>query len=585
MRLSPTVRGVLVILVMAWSIVSPDSLWSATGPEEGLAELSSQFEAGTFSLDDASRSPLQQWLRSPEPTVRMESRLLLAKLQHRAGNDTVAIRLLEEIIDIESGARSDQRDQAVLVIAPIYQLNGRSRDALASLERVVRDERADGGHRVEAAFRCALIHREAKDEPHLKESVEWALHKGRELYSNPSEHFEFWKQLDALRRLRFAEVATDELFERADAERRAANYRKAEELYEQVLQRSEDPTVRAGARWGTADCHRGNGRVANAVESWKALYAEDPTGPYRGQTLVSLGDVSLEHEFRLDLATAKYAKAHEVLQRMEAELRDQIEPTWRLVSEDVYHRMGLVAYIRGDSQQALKWFQHAARHAKPPQRLLEGLEPTPRPIDSLIELCRSGRQLTPKDVLASRGTSEQVGLMLFIADFQMMSGNAQRALEILKRFHDEREVSKLRPAPNQVEYAAFRHTEALFALKRFEDQYRSIRDALERHPRSRWVPDLMLRQGVVEYTRRREPEAARETFLQLNARYPQHPLAESAMWYAATVQYWQGEWSRAKTSYQAFLATYPKSSFRQVIEDDILPDIDHQIAQSNKEEP
>lgn len=562
----------LSVLLLAFSLVavaSQQKAGAATGAAEGLVALNKLHESGKLSLNNAAQTPLRQWVNAPDADIRMNARLLLASLYTDDGNDRLAARLYREIIADPLAGDLPQREVAILKLAQIHRRAGEGEEALKLLEPIVKEKAGSAVYQIEAAYWCAVIHRERGDEAHMREAATWAIHTAQQAISSPQE-LPFWKDLTSMRGLKLTAATEGDLLSKANAERLSGNYLKAEKLYGEALVIAKEEKIKAGARWGRADCLLGLGKASEALGEWHALYQEDPVGPYRGQTLISLGDWALEYDFNLARARESYARAHEVLERMRSELGADMDATWEAISENAYQRMGLATYIGAEAEAALGWFKSARKYAKPPQPLLTGLEPAPRPIDTLIDLCESGRQLTPALVL--RG-NERVGLMLFIADFKLMGGDPLRAKHLHDRILDEQERVRLKPISVQAEYASYRRTEALYALKRHQDHYEAVCQAIARYPKSAWVPDLLLRKGVAEYTRKRDPEAACVTFDALVEKHRGHPLAESAMWYSATVKYWQGDWKKAAVAYRQFIQAFPKSEFRKIIESELLPDI------------
>jgi len=571
-------------LLLALSFVAAASLQkaeAATGATEGLAALSKLHESGNLSLNNAAQTPLRQWVNAPDVDLRTNARILLASLYAEDGNDRLAARLYREIIAEPLAGALPQREVAILKLAQIHRRAEEGDDALRLLEPIVKEKAGSVVYQIEAAYWCAVIHRERGDEAHMLEAATWAILTAQQAISSPQE-LPFWKELTSMRGLKLTADTEDSLLSKANVERLAGNYHKAEGLYSAALGIAKGEAVKAGARWGRADCLFGLGRVSEALDEWNALYREDPVGPYRGQTLISLGDWALEHEFNPAMARERYAKAHEVLERMRSELGADMDATWEAISESACQRLGLASYIGAEAEVALGWFKSARKYAKPPQPLLSGLEPAPRPIDILIDLCESGRQLTPALVL--RG-NERVGLMLFIADFKLLSGSPLRAKHLHDRILDEQERVLLKPIPVQAEYATYRRTEALYALKLHQDHYEAVCQAIARYPKCAWIPDLLLRKGVAEYTRKRDPEAACVTFDTLVEKHRGHPLAESAMWYSATVKYWQGDWKKAAVAYKQFIQVFPKSEFRKIIESELLPDIREHLQEKPKENP
>lgn len=369
----------------------------------------------------------------------------------------------------------------------------------------------------------------------------------------------------------------ERLYREAEGHRYRRAWSAALERYRRLIAEYPDSPEQFASRWAIGACLLGQGDVQDAWQHWRTFVDEAPSGPYRGQAWVGLGDIQLEHRFRLPDAQAAYEEALHRLrefQRLQEDEGVAIDSSWQRAAYEIHLRFGLIACIRKEREVALTSFERARSYESPRPPVLEGLGPLPTPVEDLINHCVSGGDLTPSVVLKVPLKEQSAGLMCFLGDFYLLGKQPVRAEALLRRVAEDRTIAA---NPNQRAYASYRLAEALYEREEFASCYQQLLQYLERYPSQPWTPDVLMRKGVAEYTRRKEPEQALATFRQVFERHSRHELAPAALWYAATIYRWQDQPAEALRIYRELNRRYPKNEFRPVIESTFIPALEGQL--------
>jgi predicted nucleic acid-binding protein len=298
---------------------------------------------------------------------------------------------------------------------------------------------------------------------------------------------------------------------------------------------------RALWRYGRISLDAGEADAAD--QAFTAQLHSYPQGPYAGDAYVRLIDNALEYRF--DLQQAKKAADVAVAwassnENQNSKTESELEP-WRLLAKtpslpvpewvkyEVYLRAGMIAYAEEDLPQALSLFEAAGTRAVTKTTRDATLA------EISLQVLKTGckRKVIPWDVraLAACKTDAQQ-LAIKLADLYVYGARSERALGIYRRF--EAGDPLLMPAPADVQaYCLWRlalsyaqsgtdNQKALALYRRFYEPGLS---------RSLFAPEAVLRYCVLSFNTSRDHAKALKDYGYFLEHYPDHPGAESAMYF------------------------------------------------------
>jgi tetratricopeptide (TPR) repeat protein len=105
-----------------------------------------------------------------------------------------------------------------------------------------------------------------------------------------------------------------------DAERhrrQTKQYDKALEIYAEIAKEFTDTIWADAAGFYTAQCHLDKGDPRMAAQLWRRFIDADPRGLYRGEALIRLADLALEHDLNPRRAVERYQQAIDWLAAIE----------------------------------------------------------------------------------------------------------------------------------------------------------------------------------------------------------------------------------------------------------------------------
>lgn len=481
-----------------------------------------------------------------------------------------AEKAVDSFLKVDEILSDDSRSLLSIAQANIAAHKGDIEQALLVLEQIPR-QFPKSEISIYAAYLCARIHLTNDDIEAANNAKEWARIAGHSLFSDPEANIPFWKGLNPTRTPAAKSSPKDsDLFKQALKELTKRQFESANRKFGSLSQTSTSKAIIAGCKFYGGQCLLGLNSSAEAISQWENLSEQDPhIGSYRGDALLALGDYALEYDLNLDRASHWYDKARK---RLDAFHKSEgVDKTWSAIEPQIHLRLGLVKYLKKQRKQALSHFDDAARTAyKPP--LLNGLDPIPTPAEEIAKKIKSGEEITPHIILTdSRGTKES-SLGIFLADFFLITRNYPRTLWVLNRVLEE--GNPLGAPDLQLAYALFRRADAHYHAEQFTNYKNDLESYLRRHEKMPWTPDIMMRLAVLEQTKHRESEKAKELFSQIQNKYPDHELAPAALWYYATICRWNGEREEAIRSYKILLKIYPRSGFKDIIQNEILPSLE-----------
>jgi len=188
-------------------------------------------------------------------------------------------------------------------------------------------------------------------------------------------------------------------FKEAEKLRKSRKYPEAVKAFRTVIKRYEASDWAHHSGYAMGLCLKDKGDLRNAIKWWRKFIDELPTGPWRGQAYLEVIDASLEHGLNIGIAITYARRAAEGLSA--AENNEKTAASWKLVAVDLHLRVGLLSYINGDYDQAVRSLT-AAREAagkKFRKSTIDGLS-------RLIAAAEEKKPVIPADVLTFEPTDK-----------------------------------------------------------------------------------------------------------------------------------------------------------------------------------
>jgi tetratricopeptide (TPR) repeat protein len=321
-------------------------------------------------------------------------------------------------------------------------------------------------------------------------------------------------------------------------------------------------------------------RWSESAAMLKRFCAAYPKSPYSGDAYVRQMDIALERMFDPKAALTVSAEAGEWARwAIGVPALDMPKASaWALVVKypdnaeirrsvyDCLLRLGIVAYLAGDFDKAAHWIDIAG--PKPP---------TPgfvanRDLDSLTlyylqKAVRSKKPLTDKRALDAAKTDEQ-RLLVRLGDVYLETIRPEKAekvfLRIVQRDPKLGKVSVALQGYAMLQMATTldrqpgRRPEALACLKKL-----ATRPDLQG---TYWAGYGLFRLALFTYNQTQDARQSMPLYVEMLKRYPKHEMAELAYVYCCMDAIQLKDTALAEKIGQSFLANYPKSEYRPLLE-------------------
>jgi hypothetical protein len=89
--------------------------------------------------------------------------------------------------------------------------------------------------------------------------------------------------------------------------------------------------------------------------------------------------------------------------------------------------------------------------------------------------------------------------------------------------------------------------------------------------------------SVVHISHLGDDPAGKKILETLAGEYPGHEKAETAMYYLATLDFWDKRWEPAKTRYLALMESYPDTVYIPYITNTVLPELEKHIKERRRD--
>lgn len=388
------------------------------------------------------------------------------------------------------------------------------------------------------------------------------------------------------------------LFRRAEDFRLKGDWLAAVKVYDELMKRFPASSTIPPATWGFGDCLMTAGRLENALQYWSDFVATDPTGPWRAQAMISLGDALLERRF--DLAAAKG-----YIDKVAAyypSCRDGQVAGWADMGYAIHQRQGLLAYIDNQPAEAIAWFAKASQ-CNPPRSYRTAHGNLPSGLDQLIDRLRRGDSLTPASVREGRS---EAALILLLADIHQAADDLPKAEPLYQRVIENDQswieqvanstsdgaigsrllppmlprqpVAKLNPTPAQRAWATYQSARIAHTHFAFEQAIAAYLKVADGYKECAWADAALVRAGILYFSNLRKPGEALGCFTRVVNAYPTGDEAQRAGMYVGMIYAWGGNWPKAKAAYLDYLKKFPQSPYAKAISTDLLPEVEAKLA-------
>ncbi|MBS3762840.1 MAG: tetratricopeptide repeat protein, partial [Planctomycetes bacterium] len=318
----------------------------------------------------------------------------------------------------------------------------------------------------------------------------------------------FLEEAKAVRkRLTYQSDAGRAEFEAAERLRRAARadrgrerlrkYRKALQAYRELVRTFPRSGYAPRSQVAIGHCLIGLQMPGRAAAHWNKFVRAEPSGPWRGQAFVALIDLLLRQKLNLEKAAKCAELARPAVSRGLAGERSAA--SWKTVAREVWIRIGLVSFCRGEHEVAAEAFREARNRT--------GDRHSTERLQRLIDAAASGRALIPGE-LAGEGSSEgkmsRPALALSIGMIHHLAGREQKALAFFefaggrsgdKNSRDRRPMAGATSL--QIAFSEFGRGAALQSGKKTNQALRHFRRSLKKSPAGTWHDETLCRIGTI----------------------------------------------------------------------------------------
>jgi tetratricopeptide (TPR) repeat protein len=396
-----------------------------------------------------------------------------------------------------------------------------------------------------------------------------------------------------------------------DAERhrrQTKRYERAIEVYEELAREYPDTIWAEAAGFYTGWCLREQSKLREAAGWWRKFIADDPHGLYRGEAMIALGDLTLEHDLNAPRAIERYEQAigwlAEIEQYDEKNEPEKVEDRARQVAAaaasrvardgwgnvvvadnrigavvnrsntpwyldklryDAHLKLGFAHAAAGNNEQATEAFAtlqtYDARAEEDEKRIWDT---TSQRLAKALDPQRNGPRNENDHLRVFQG-KRRVAAYLGNLNYDALEWDKARAL--YTRLLDG-EMGALTPAEEaytvyllgNIEHMAGNEKQAFNHLKAFETE--------ERYAKTPIAAKALYTYGAIACQYRMRGDTYEETWQRILPlvvkRYPQNPQAERALFHFGFASFHTGNKETAADAYRAYLERYPEGRFRDI---------------------
>ena len=243
--------------------------------------------------------------------------------------------------------------------------------------------------------------------------------------------------------------------------------------------------------------------------------------------------------------------------------------------DDLYNlhlRAGVMAYLDGEYDKAAQHFESAG-----PARLTDGMQGRfvheKVGLHILMECCDHKTPAWSADATKAAETDNQK-LALKLADTYLHGQRSDKAIAIYQWILAD--ISSHGKSNKEIEsYCLMKLAGAGRPEER--DYARSVESYKQFYQKDYanlpWTPIAIMRLGVLEYNTTHDPRRAIPHYKYVLANYPDHEVAERALYFLATLGAEVGDVALAEASCQQFIERYPQSGWRNHVQTILKSDL------------
>jgi tetratricopeptide (TPR) repeat protein len=550
-----------IISISAVASLSSAALWGSQAESDALATIRAADAHNQLSSVADALMPLT---KSTDPAVRNEAWFYLGKACQSLGKTAEASRIWSDnVLRLDPGSDLWGRDECAL--GCLYANQGDANKGLAELQEVI--ERCPHSR---AAFDAALAAAgifSAQGQPvKAVHALEFAQRlSDTDLYDgNPAaigiDRAALAKALaDARRKVAVADQGEDEvLFKEAEAAMARRAWDEAKAKYADLITRYPKSALVPHAAWRTGDCLIGLGKLDEAKSQLTLFISANPKGPWRGQAMISLGDLLLERYFDEATAAACFNQAYGIWSTQKD------DPTWGVEANAILQRLGLMAYLGGDHGKAMDWFSQASIQTRTLPYSTGSSHSNG--YEALLSDLRNGRQISQPEVLAGDPATALVIAMGDIAFTCDDHEGAERCYNRILAPDFGKPVSDIQSAWAHLQLGRIANLHF-----RFDAALKEYATVSTDHAHSPYAANALLLAGIVDYSNLKKPEEAIVCYQHIVNDHPDSDLVPQATMYIGLVYQWTGRAGEARQIYRSFLSQFPNSPYASAVRDDLLP--------------
>lgn len=382
------------------------------------------------------------------------------------------------------------------------------------------------------------------------------------------------QRLGDLERLRLvhAQGPAEAWFRDAEAARERRQWAEAERGYLRVIDAGRGSQRREQSQWLRLVCRWRQGDLKTARAGLESFITANPSGPWRGQACITRADIALVDD--LDAAAAARWLVVGVDQWLTMTAPDQ---AWAAVASELYLRMGILSWLRGDRPGALRCLAKVdAPSPSPAAPMPAGWQRLPTKVERLLQMARDDVPPAPTWVQEGGKRSCSIALALALIDCDSLDFSSAEAY--LSRITD----GEIKASPAQMQWALWQQAICRHAQRDTAGQF-ALYDRLERdYPSSRLRSQVELARAVAEIGPLQQEPAGTARLQGVTSGYAGTPAAETAWWYLGHLHAIHQRWGEARLAWRTLLDRHPDSQWQALLLNRYIPECEQHLGSSIK---
>ena len=338
--------------------------------------------------------------------------------------------------------------------------------------------------------------------------------------------------------------------EEAEESFKAGKYEAALKAYQDIRKKFSSSEKDELALFRIGQCHAKQGQEDKALAAWGEVVAKSrgkPESEYADDSLLAMGDLYLQTRGEPDKALEYYRTL--IATAPDSEFIPQAE-----------HQLGLIYFYQGQMNEALVIFEKE-RKLTP-----QDTNTPPDSLTRLIEACKGERSYVPDKTETAQG--RRAGAQIRRGDVYFTAKDYEKA----KKAYEE--AVRLVPGTEEAAYALMQAARCHTQLRQYRQALDCYEEFLGKYQASRCAGDALIRMAVIHISRLDNESAGRKVLETIIKDHPKFKAAERAMYYLATLDFWDKRWTKAREEHLALMRKYPNTEYIPYITNTILPEIE-----------